>query len=358
MMREIGSEFWLENLNYNLRINNTPSWLENYGDIIFTSSGRGAISLLLKQISPHYKTALLPAYICDSVISPFIEHGYTCFFYDVEKDLSPIINEEIYKNIGIFLHMGYFGFSTNSSLLDIIQHFKKTSTVIIEDVTHTLFSDFERFKENDFYIGSIRKWFGIPSGGFLASSTKKIKKTELIDELNDNEFTLLRKEALICKRNYIESNNSGLKNIFLKLFSDAEEILDKDFTPYAIDDLSMKIIKSLNSESLVMRRRENFLTLVEGLKKIDYLQPLFSYLGKNECPLFFPILIEHNRDEIRRKLINEQIYCPIHWPIPIEVRKGNNPNAIKIYNSILSIPCDQRYDMNDMKRIINVLSNI
>lgn len=59
------------------------------------------------------------------------------------------------KNLGLFLHMEYFGFDTNSNLTSVLQELKKQSTIIVEDVTHTLFSNINRFTENDYYVGSI-----------------------------------------------------------------------------------------------------------------------------------------------------------------------------------------------------------
>jgi hypothetical protein len=76
---EIGSEFWLEDpwVNDDLasQIGQTGEikWLNKFGNIVLTLSGRDAISLLLQEIKPRVKTVLLPAYICDSVIMPFIE---------------------------------------------------------------------------------------------------------------------------------------------------------------------------------------------------------------------------------------------------------------------------------------------
>ena len=56
--------------------------------------------------------------MCESVIIPFIEHGYSFYFYEIKEDLSPNIDSiNAYENIGIFVHMGYYGFSTNSNLL-------------------------------------------------------------------------------------------------------------------------------------------------------------------------------------------------------------------------------------------------
>ena len=176
MSKEIGGEFWLTKVP-NKYIDSSPEWINEWGNHILTSSGRGAIMLMLKHVKDRVtsKIALLPAYICESVIMPFIREGYNCYFYDINYDLKPNIESikcNLKMKIGIFLHMGYFGFSTNDNLYTIISDLKSSGTIIVEDVTHTLFSKFERYPENDYYVASVarlRKWAGLPSGGFIAS---------------------------------------------------------------------------------------------------------------------------------------------------------------------------------------------
>ncbi|MER2169277.1 MAG: hypothetical protein ABS938_01445 [Psychrobacillus psychrodurans] len=353
MFKEIGSEFWLDNTHEESK-SGLPNWLTKYGDVVLTTSGRGAISLILQQLAPINKSVLLPAYICDSVILPFIEHGYTCHFYEVDKRLLPKVELKSFENVGVFLHMGYFGFSTNSDLLNAIQYFKKKSTIIIEDVTHTLFSRFNKYEENDFYVGSIRKWFGVPSGGFLASSKRIVKRPVLTND----DFSMLRTVALNIKGKYMKVNDDSLKNLFLGYFSDAEILLDKDINPYCIDAFSTKLISSLDVNLLISRRRENFKTLLQGIESISYLETPFIHLPINGCPLFYPVMVKTNRDDLRKKLIDEGIYCPIHWPIPEQIRETNLCSTLEIYSDILSIPCDQRYGIAEMERIVSILKNL
>ncbi|WP_144478307.1 DegT/DnrJ/EryC1/StrS family aminotransferase [Cytobacillus oceanisediminis] len=352
---EIGSEFWLQNIPEEDFFKEVPDWLSKYGDTILTSSGRGAISLFLQQVTPQHKSVLLPAYICDSVILPFIEQGYTCYLYEVDEKLSPIIeNIEMYENIGVFFHMGYYGFQTNFNLLKVLRYFQKQSTIIIEDVTHTLFSQFNRYEENDFYVGSIRKWFGVPSGGFLASSKRIVKRPVSINY----DFSMLRTTALTNKGKYMKTNDDSLKSLFLSQFSNAEILLNEDLNPYCIDSSSIILINSLDVDELISRRRENFKVLLEGLESISYLTSPFKYLANNECPLFYPVMVKNNRNYVRKKLIDEKIYCPIHWPVPAQIKVTDLSSTLEVYNTILSIPCDQRYGKVEMDRIISILRSI
>lgn len=351
---EIGSEFWLEKIPQTSLVK-IPNFLQEFNETILTSSGRGAITLLLQQIQPILKSVLLPAYICESVILPFLEQGYDCKYYEVDENLAPNIESiNSHQNVGVFFHMGYYGFSTNSNLENVLESFRKKSTIIVEDITHNLFSSYDRSKFNNYYVGSIRKWFGIPSGGFLTSNIRVEKKS-----LDENAgFSNKRLEALVNKGKYVRTNDPDTKELSLSQFSEAEGYLNMDSYPYRMDKLSVDILSTLNEEDLIMKRKDNYLILSNGIKNINYLQPLFENMDEKCCPMFFPILLKENRNSIRSKLAEQDIYCPIHWPLPQQVDIDELTSTLSIYNSILSIPCDQRYGREDMERIITVINSI
>ncbi|WP_097014656.1 DegT/DnrJ/EryC1/StrS aminotransferase family protein [Anaerocolumna aminovalerica] len=350
---EIGSEFWLDDPSAEQKME--AQWIRKFGNTVLTTSGRGAISLLLQEVNPRFKSVLLPAYICDSLILPFRKNGYQCSFYDINKDLSPI-TETIRENreVGIFLHMGYFGFSTNNNLMEVIREFKRNSAIIIEDVTQTLFSDFKRYEENDYYVASVRKWMGLPSGGLLASPVREIKGT--LPE--DKSFASIRKEALLLKAEYIHKKDELLKKQYLNLFSHGERILSEEPYPYRIDSLSNNIMNGTDVNKLVEIRKNNYQILKKGLNGIEFIEPVFQNVPGNTCPMFYPVYLNNNRDQIREKLSSRKIYCPIHWSRPKQISVNSFKNIGNIYNRILSIPCDQRYDWRDMDRVISVLGEL
>ena len=50
MINEIGSEFWAQKRDSTGIKSDIPIWLKKYGDVVLTSSGRGALSLILDKI--------------------------------------------------------------------------------------------------------------------------------------------------------------------------------------------------------------------------------------------------------------------------------------------------------------------
>lgn len=354
MGREIGSEFWIGKNETNDTDIEIPYWLKRFGNVILTSSGRGAISLILDQIDPRVKKVLLPSYVCDSVIIPFEKAGYELIYYDLDEHLTPQNIEIENVDIGVFFHMGYFGFPTNEKLVDLISKLRSKFVVIVEDVTHTLFSNYPRLIKNDFVIGSIRKWFGLPSGGFLASD--KINYDKLADP--PSEFIDLRVASLYLKFEYSRTMNKSLKDKYLEGFRKAEQMLDEDSLFYRIDRLSEKIIRDIDFKFIEKTRRSNFEFLLKHLKEVRGIELIFKNIKNDVIPMFFPIYVNHHRDKLRSDLIAKEIFCPIHWPISNQLEDCLSSTTKNIYDSILSIPCDQRYGINDMKRIIDAINEL
>ncbi|MFC5531548.1 hypothetical protein [Cohnella yongneupensis] len=358
MITEVGSEYWLQERPLDRRAD-IPGWLKAWGNVALTASGRGAFSLLLDRVENEVltKVVLMPAYTCDSVIDPFRNKGYECLFYNCDGSLGPDLSDiEAYasKDIGIFVHMGYYGEFTNASLRDTIKRFNRSGTLVVEDVTHTLFSRNRMLDESDYYVCSLRKWTGIASGGFLASSARAIE--ERLPEFP--RFYGIRREALLLKGEYIRSRDPETKEAYLAKFNESEELLFRDSNAYRMDDESRSLLHRLDPSRLKEIRRQNSAYLLNGMKDIPGVTPVFRSYDEDSCPFFVPIFIDDYRQGWREKLIGEKIYCPVHWPIPAAIHNERFASTISVMNRILSIPSDQRYDISDMKRVIEVLKKI
>ena len=170
---EIGSNFWLapETKFVVEELDNEDFGLPE-GDMAFTSTGRGAILLAIAHMKQQRKVALLPSFTCSSVILPFVENGYQVDYYDIEKDLT-ISKERFLEKAekmqpSVILVQNYYGFDTLTPMKEVFGNLQKQGVVIIEDVTHSLYSGIPRLTA-DYYVTSLRKWFGIPEGGMALS---------------------------------------------------------------------------------------------------------------------------------------------------------------------------------------------
>lgn len=362
---EIGSNYWLDP-DYTYPASPIP--VEAFGlpegDLFFTSTGRSAIALSLRQLdlTEDRKVALVPAYTCDSVVLPFVENGYRVAYYDLEKNLT--VDEQAFLekvsvvNPAVILVHNYFGFDTLSPMKQAFARLRKEGIVLIEDVTQVLFSTIPRV-EADFYVTSFRKWMAIPEGGLALRRDGSFKS---LPTETDELLERAKLDGLYEKFCYIVKGQSR-KQVVLDKCRIAEEILEMQGNLYAMGEFSKRFLGNLDIAELKQRRRENYGYLLNQLQAIHSLKPVFPNLPNGAVPLYMPIYAqsEVSRNRIQTRLREKAIYAPIVWP-NFDGLKGLELNGIAgsvewIYRHTLSLPLDQRYGLEDMAAIAAVLKD-
>lgn len=301
MTKEIGSEFW------DVPVCEQENAIFPDGTKWFLA-GRTALAYIIQDCE--IKSVAMPKWCCSSMIAPFEKSGVEVCFYDSFPDQD--------KDC-IFL-MDYFGFHQG---ITVPSSYKG---IVIRDVTHSIFS--RNYDDADYYFGSLRKWAGFWTGGFAWGNWKK----ELQIPSADQHYVELRKTAMEQKKKYIFGDIDNKD--YLKIYAEASEYLDSCEICSA-DEADIYAAKHLDVNTIIKKRRENALTLLQSVNG------LFS-LEENDCPLFVPIKV-NDRDELRNYLIEKDIYCPVHWP------------EYDLDSQELSLVCDQRYDINDMNRICDAI---
>lgn len=339
---EIGSEFWA--VPKSEKENNLLS-----GNVRHTLSGRTALELTARDLREERgaKSVYIPAYCCESMIEPFKKQGYTIKRYAVEP-YSKTIHRQVFTDHGCdaILLMDYFGFeSEETAVFAMIE--KLRGTAVILDKVQTAFSKTAADEYADYTVTSWRKWF------FSCAATAEKKCGEwLVPELSttNEKYISLRRNAARLKADYMEKG-VGEKPKFLVSFHEAEELLDADFSDYAPEGKSIEEIIHADVDFIVSRRRENAKLIMDELKTLpqDIIRPLFAEMGERDVPLFVPVLVKKEiREPLRQNLIKNEVYCPVHWNTELG-------GANKLYDCELSLVCDQRYGIEDMKREMTLI---
>jgi hypothetical protein len=143
---------------------------------------------------------------------------------------------------------------------------------------------------------------------------------------------------------------------YLRLFRLAEyEYLNRKNAVFEINDISKNLLSRVDVEYIKNIRCRNFVYVYDRIKNNNKIRIIFDKDKiKDNIPIGFPILI-NNRDNIRKKLMSESIYCPIHWSIKDNYIPNIFNDAYYLSDSILTLPIDQRYNLEDMNRLVNTL---
>lgn len=357
MLSEIGSNFWLDpNLIFEKKDIGTPQQFNCKGmDCAWLSTGRSAIESAIRAIEKRCpdlkKVAVLPSFTCNTVFEPLLKCGYEVFYYPVERDLTTtsdaILETALHFDASIVLFHRYFGFDTLDRQVDrMCDILRGIGKYTIEDCTQCLYSDIPR-ADSDYTVGSIRKWTGTPDGSFIVSHKMRLNDKPVSYDI---ELERAKVEASYAKYHFL-FEHKGDKGEMLEMYSNAEAILDNQDRIYAISKMSSKVQANLDREELVRKRRENFDCLSKNLK--DYVEPVFA-LRKENVPLYFPILV-NDRASLQKHLVQNAIYAPVVWP-KNEEQPLQCDGAENAYQHLLCIPIDQRYGLDDMGRIVEVIN--
>lgn len=114
--------------------------------------------------------------------------------------------------------------------------------------------------------------------------------------------------------------------------------------------LTKNLLHGIDYNSVAKRRQDNFEFLNAELSSINELK-MKSVYGA----FMYPLLVQ-NGVVLRKKLQKEKIYIPTLWPNVLE----ECPEDSLEYHyaaDILPIPVDQRYGIEDMKYLVEVIRN-
>jgi len=370
---EIGSIFeidpnCIENAKKNLGTTLCLDEVEKYGKkyTSYTSSGRQAIAAALKFIEKKTpdisKKCLLPTYMCDTVFFPFEQNGWEIYFYHIGINLRAD-KEELCRKIEevspdlLFVH-AYYGVDTWKELRPVLHEYQSNGLILMEDVTQAYYMQ-EADARADYIVGSLRKWYSVPDGGFV--TTDEVLETTGLKE--DSFFTGQRINMLTSKWDYLSNLGKepevvaelqSRKAEFLALNRKMEEYLDENENVMSISDVSASLLSDVDEKKYFITRNVNYKILYKGFQDRKSVRIVPDMYVKNAAPLYFPIYAE-NRDELQKFFCENDIYAPVLWPIG----KGNE-GALEegekyIFSHLLAIPMDHRYGKAEMLRIIEVL---
>ena len=352
MKKEIGSIF---PLNYDTIAE--QGTLDFPVDRIYYSLCREAFSDVATALSKSSKTVLIPAFTCQTVIIPFEEVGWKCTFYPIKKNLR--IDTKALLDLADRIHPAvtvvhpYFGMELNGEETSALEQINRQGIKVVLDQTQCIFSS-QRYPFVSFTIGSYRKWFPIPDGGFMECHDQSVSISQPATE--NTEFTERMKDAMYLRDLYFINGEQRTKDISIWLTKYANRIGRGTIIPHKMSCFAYGLLQNEDKKRNQQSRIDNYSYLFHNIRDSKKVLKACQNLQEvTTAPLYFTIYVE-DRKYLQSLLAQEGIYAPVIWPVEDE-KVLINDEVTYIYEHLLAIPCDQRYDKSDMSRIIEIINS-
>lgn len=299
---------------------------EYHKEALRLNSGRNALEYILK--SNTYTKLYIPYFTCDVLLQPILKLKLKFEFYSIDENLEPIFDYSKIQQSECFLYTNYFGLKDSF----VNQLSEKCKNVIIDNAQ----SFYSKPNSNFSTFYSPRKFFGIPDGGYLY--TNKIIGDDLDQDLSYDRFEHLIKRIDM-------SAEDGYNNLLLN------EQKINNLPILKMSNLTKRMLESFDYKSIAKRRIDNYLFLNEKLGKINKLK---IYFDKNQVPMVYPFW---GHIELKKKFIENKIYIATYWP---NVKEWTKPNTFeyKLTEEMVCLPIDQRYGVEEMELIVNMITNV
>ena len=324
--------------------------LEGRHTVLF-GSGRAALWALLRGlgVGPGDEV-LLPAYLCESVVSPVEAVGGAPVCYPVGRDLGfdPAAIESLVglrTRAVVVIH--YLGFPGPVGLLQELC--ARRGIALVEDCAHALFSrlgDRPLGSFGDAAIFSPWKSLPLPDGGALVvNSPGLVVRTPAARPSATRTLARLgyralggAEMALGWSPRQALLRRSSLRRTLHARTSGAPVVVE-DVSPVARRMLAA--VRPKRAAQIVGRRRANYVRLHAAVTALSWARPLFATLPDGTCPLGLPLVAE-DRDCWRDALLARGVNVRTYWEhLPDAVDLGLHRDAAWLRDRILILPVHQ-----------------
>lgn len=311
-------------------------------DTHYYASGRAALYQILKSLKDKVTKIWFPDWLCHTMVEAAQKAGFEYDFYELSADFKVTVaalDAKDFKNGCLVLLINYFGLQDLTATAKAIKE-AYPNAIVIEDDAQAYFCYAEETNSYaDYRFTSLRKTFSSPDGGLVYT------KRSMPLAKQPNTFAKYKIEAGVMKLN---RGKEGVKDEdYLALFEKGAQLIDENYDSVMSRD-SQRLFAGTDLQWVKQKRQENAAYLLEGLKSLG-IKPLMA-ASKDKTPLFVPIWIE-DRNTVRKKMFQNETFCPVHWPIEGLPLKTGSDMALHE----LSLIVDQRYSKNDMDLILNLL---
>ena len=332
----------------------------------YFSFARGALITAIESIRQNnsiseVSTIWLPAFVCDTVVIILKEYSVNCKYYKVTEDLEPDFNELDKENIkrqDFFLLVHYFGFSISQQ--ETLIFCRSKNLFLIEDCAHSIVKDIGTSKigtQGDAGLFGLRKALPIPNGGVLF-----LKKGPMVLPKTLHSYPSEYRGVLKMTVQWFFQKIGMSRRVRAKhVNKDVYPVMANNYYFFdcreRIGEWSEKIINTIDVNKVVMRRRENYQTLLSALSSVESIRIPKPLNLENEEVAPWIFFFYHNESErIINMLIDNGVSASTFPTLPDDVFDSSDwKTENKMYRNSVTLPVHQDVTKAKINNIIKLV---
>ena len=296
-----------------------------HADGVFLNTGRNSLEYVLRSLGNIQKVSL-PYFTCEVILEPLLKLQIEYEFYSINEKFE-LVEDFLLAHGEYLIYTNYFGIKDSYvRRLAVIYGMQ-----LIVDNAQAFYTEHIP-SINTIY--SPRKFLGLPDGGIAYANG--YYEVEERDISYDRCSHLLKRYDLGATGGYddFHANSAKLKGLPIRQLSYLTEAL----------------MYSVDYEKIKEDRKRNFEILHTVLGDMNLLNTLSE--DQYECPMVYPY---YSLDiGLRKKLIENGVYVAIYWPNVFGWCESESIEY-KMAKNLIPIPIDQRYDLDSMEYILNII---
>lgn len=316
MEQSIGGYFGLE-------LNANQGYL--HPNSLHLNSARNCLEYVLHV--RNYKRVYIPFYTCQVILEPFLKTGIAYTFYHINECLEPITFPILNKDEA-FLYTNYYGLK-QECVERLAKHYRSQ---LIVDNSQALFA--QPIQGNDTFY-SPRKFVGVADGGYLYCENESIYNSLCQDQSWNRMSHLLKRLDVTPEFGFNDFHKND------------DALIDQPMM--RMSNLTEKILSSCDYEYIANSHRDNYDFLssnLNGSNKITLTR------AQDSVPMVYPYWTDDS--SLRQRLINNHIYVAQYWPNVLDWCQESDLEY-ELAKNLIPIPIDQRYNEQEMKKIIEII---
>jgi perosamine synthetase len=283
------------------------------------ATGRSAIRHLIDVVRP--PQALMPSYVAEGVLQPFLAAKVSVIFYRLNEDLTPDIGDlraqlarSASRAMVVLIH--YFGYPC--PVEPVRREVDSRDGLLLEDCALALGGSTEENKplgeSADFVLYSLNKFLPVTDGAILLS-----RREEFDVSLDEGQLAPLPRKVRVAYKRHLALNaelarcvQAGRAVALVTESGEAYEefytVISKDLQPHAQSTNSRRIESATDYVEMRRRRRANAAVAHHGLADIPLVRLLHADLPPGAMPFAFPIRVaKQSRHSILKSLVTSGV---------------------------------------------------